>query len=164
MNQPLRILIADSDIDFAKRIKKSLDRQPDIQVVDIVRDGQGAVNRCREVQPDLVLMDLHLPVLDSVKAIQHIIAKNQRIRVLTTSTTPNDRYAIEAIKAGASGYIEKSNGLDDNKMARTIRQVAEGEVTLNPALAALILNEFHRLTAQELQEQSAGTSAVSSVV
>ena len=155
MNQPLRILIADSDIDFAKRLKKLLDQQHDLYVVDIVRDGQGAVNRCKETQPDLVLMDLHLPVLDSVKVIQHIVTKNERVRILTTSATPNDRYAIEAIKAGASGYIEKNNGLDDDGMANTIRQVAEGDVTLNPALAASILSEFHRLTENNLQKQHA---------
>jgi len=155
MNQPLRILIADNDIDFARRLKASLDRQQDMQVVDIVRDGQGAVNSCKETQPDLVLMDLHLPVLDSVKAIQYIATKNERIRILTTSATPNDRYAIEAIKAGASGYIEKNNGIDDDKMANTIRQVAEGDVTLNPALAMSILEEFHRLTEKETQKQTA---------
>jgi DNA-binding NarL/FixJ family response regulator len=146
MNQPLRILIADNDIDFAKRLKTLLDKQQDMQVVDIVRDGQGAINSCKESQPDLVLMDLHLPVLDSIKAIQYIATRDQRIRILTTSSTPNDRYAIEAIKAGASGYIEKNNGIDDDKMANTIRQVAEGDVMLNPALAESILQEFHRLT------------------
>jgi len=155
MNQPLRILIADNDIGFAKRLKTSLDRQQDMQVVDIVRDGQGAVNSCKEMQPDLVLMDLHLPVLDSIKAIQHIATKNERIRILTTSATPNDRYAIEAIKAGASGYIEKNNGIDDDKMASTIRQVAEGDVTLNPALAMSILEEFHRISETETQKQPA---------
>ena len=155
MNQPLRILIADNDIGFAMRLKTSLDRQQDMQVVDIVRDGQGAVNSCKEMQPDLVLMDLHLPVLDSIKAIQHIAAKNERIRILTTSATPNDRYAIEAIKAGASGYIEKNNGIDDDKMAATIRQVAEGDVTLNPALAMSILEEFHRITETATQKQPA---------
>jgi DNA-binding NarL/FixJ family response regulator len=149
MNQPLRIVIADNDIDFAKRLKKSLDRWHDMQVVDIVRDGEGAVNSCKETQPDLVLMDLHLPVLDSIKAIQHIVTKNDRIRILTTSSTPNDRYAIEAIKAGASGYIDKYNGTDDDKMVATIRQVAEGDVTLNPALASSILREFNRLTEKE---------------
>jgi DNA-binding NarL/FixJ family response regulator len=153
MNQPLRILIADNDIDFARRLKTSLDRQQDMQVVDIVRDGQGAVNSCKESQPDLVLMDLHLPVLDSIKAIKHIATKNERVRILTTSSTPNDRYAIEAIKAGASGYIEKHNGIDDDRMANSIRQVAEGDVTLNPALAESILKEFHRLTEEEAQKQ-----------
>ncbi len=153
MNQPLRILIADNDINFAKRLKTSLDRQQDMQVVDIVRDGQGAVNSCKETQPDLVLMDLHLPVLDSIKAIQHIATKNERVRILTTSATPDDRYAIEAIKAGASGYIEKNNGIDDDKMANTIRQVAEGDVTLNPALAMSILKEFYRLAEEDVQKQ-----------
>jgi DNA-binding NarL/FixJ family response regulator len=143
MNQPIRILIADNDLDFAQKLKKFLDQREDIQVIDIVRDGQGVVNSCKDSLPDLVLMDLHLPVLDSIKAIQYIITQNGRIRILTTSSMPGDRYAIEAIKAGASGYIEK-NG--DEAIAKAIRQVAGGDVSLNPALAASILEEFHRLS------------------
>ncbi len=152
MDQTLRILIADNDIDFAKQLKKSLDRCQDIKVVGIVRDGQGAVSSCRENNPDLVLMDLHLPVLDSIKAIKSIMSQNDRIKILTISSEPDDRYAIEAVKAGASGYVEKQNGLDTGDMANTIRQVAEGDVTLNPALAVSILEEFHRLAERSLEQ------------
>ena len=146
MNQPIRILIADNDLDFAQKLKKFLDQREDMQVVDIVRDGQGVVNSCKDSLPDLVLMDLHLPVLDSIKVIQYIITQNERIRILTTSSMPGDRYAIEAIKAGASGYIEKNGDTDDEAMVKAIRQVAGGDVSLNPALAASILEEFHRLS------------------
>lgn len=150
MRQLIRILIADSDINFARRLQKYLDQQEDMKVVGIVRDGQGAVDSCKEMLPDLVLIDLHLPVLDSIKAIQYIVAHNERIRILTTSAIPNDRYAIEAVKAGARGYIEKYNDPDNEAMAQTIRQVAGGEVSLNPALAASILQEFHRLTEETI--------------
>ena len=143
MSQSIRILIADSDMTFAQELQKFLEQQAEIKVVSIVRDGQGAVEGCKETLPDLILMDLHLPVLDSIKAIQRILAQNERIRILTTSSVPNDRYAIEAVKAGACGYVEK-NG-DKETMVETIRQVASGDVSLNPALAASILAEFDRL-------------------
>jgi DNA-binding NarL/FixJ family response regulator len=146
MNQPIRILIADNDVTFSKRLQKFLDKKKDMKVVNMVRDGQGVVDLCKEARPDLVLMDLHLPILDSIEAIQCIVAHNERIRILTTSSIPNDRYALEAIKAGACGYIEKNNETDSEMVANTIRQVASGEVSLNPALAASILKEFHRLT------------------
>jgi DNA-binding NarL/FixJ family response regulator len=145
MSQSIRILIADNDINFSKNLKEFLDRQEDMKVVNIVRDGQGAINSCKETMPDLVLMDLRLPVLDSIKTIQHIVAHNERIRILTTSAIPDDRYALEAIKVGACGYVEKNVG--NEAMTKTIRQVAGGDVSLNPALAASILEEFHRLAA-----------------
>jgi DNA-binding NarL/FixJ family response regulator len=145
MSQPIRILIADSDIDFVRNLQKYLDQQADMQVVDIVRDGLGAVNSCKESLPNLVLMDLHLPVLDSIKAIQRIVAHNERIRILTTSAISGDRYALEAVKIGASGYVEKN--VDNEVILETIRRVASGDVSLNPALAASILEEFYRLAA-----------------
>jgi DNA-binding NarL/FixJ family response regulator len=145
MSQPIRILIADNDLNFSKSLNEFLIQQPDMKVIDIVRDGQGAINSCREARPDLVLMDLHLPVLDSIKTIQYIVAHNERIRILTTSALPDDRYALEAVKAGACGYVEKNVG--NEAMAKTIRQVAAGDVSLHPALAASILEEFHRLAA-----------------
>jgi DNA-binding NarL/FixJ family response regulator len=146
MSQPIRILIADNDLNFSKSLNEFLEQQQGMKVVSIVRDGQGAIDSCKEAMPDLVLMDLHLPVLDSIKTIQRIVAHhNERIRVLTTSAIPDDRYALEAIKAGACGYVEKNVG--NEALAKTIRQVAAGDVSLNPALAASILEEFHRLAA-----------------
>jgi DNA-binding NarL/FixJ family response regulator len=145
MNQPIRIIIADSDAEFAQTAKTVLDQEDNLQVIEMVSDGQGLVDHCREMLPDVVLMDLHLPVVDSIKAIQQMIAHNEHIRILTTSAIFNDRYALEAVKAGACGYIEKNIGAQD--MINTIRQVARGEVYLNPALAASILKEFHRLAA-----------------
>ncbi|MBN1994115.1 MAG: response regulator transcription factor [Anaerolineae bacterium] len=144
MSQPIKIIIADSNFDHARKLKEFLDQQPGMSVVGIVQDGQGVVDSCKEVCPDLILLDLHLPVLDSIKTIQRITAYNEGIRILTTSSIPDDRYALEAVKAGAWGYIEKN---DDNETTiNTIRQVADGDVSLNPALAASILAEFHRLT------------------
>ena len=146
MNRPIRVLIADRDVSFSKSLEAFLNTQENIKVVDLVRDGQGAVNRCKEALPDLVLMDLHLPVLDSIRAIQSIVAQNERVKILGISSIPNDRYAVEAIKAGARGYIQKNgNGEDHSVIVTAIRQVANGEVILNPVLASYILREFHKL-------------------
>lgn len=146
MDKLIRVLIAHPDQNFAKKLQSFLDQQENIKAIDLVRDGQGAVNTCKAALPDLVLMDLHLPVLDSIRAIQAILAQNERIRILGISSIPNDRYAVEAIKAGARGCIER-NGKDDFRYITTaIRQVANGEVILNPTLASSILQEFYRLS------------------
>jgi DNA-binding NarL/FixJ family response regulator len=146
MSLPIRVLIADNDVNFSERLGWLLDEQSGMSVIDIVRDGQGAVNACRETWPDVVLIDLHLPVLDSVRAIQSILAQNERIKILGLASNPNDRYAVEAIKAGASGCLEKRKGIQNGSIVKAIQQVVEGDVLLNPALASSILQEFHRLS------------------
>jgi DNA-binding NarL/FixJ family response regulator len=146
MDKLIRVLIAHPDSNFSKKLQTFLDKQENIKAIDIVRDGHGAVYSCKEALPDLVLIDLHLPVLDSIKAIQAILAQNERIRIIGVSSIPNDRYAVEAIKAGARGCIER-NGKDDfSAIATAIRQVANGEVILNPTLASNILQEFYRMS------------------
>ena len=146
MSQLLRILIADKDAVFSKGLQEYLDQQTDMTVVDVVQDGQGAVYACKESLPNIVLMDLRLPVLDSVRAIRTILAQNEHIEVLVMSSVSNDRYAVEAVKVGASGYIEKNSEMTYNKIVKAIRQVMNGEVFLSPGLASGILREFHRFS------------------
>ena len=144
MNKPIRLVVADNDVQFLQRINDFLDTQEDVRVVSVVRDGLGAVVASRETLPDVVLIDLHLPVLDSIKTIQTIVAQNEHMRILGFSSIPNDRYAIEAIKAGARGYVQKngSGALNYEEIVSAIRQVANDEVVLDPALAFHILQEF----------------------
>lgn len=146
MSQLVRVIIADNDTDFSKNLYQFLKQRTDINVVDIVRDGQGAVNACKEYLPDIVLMDLRLPVLDTVRAIQTILAQNEHVKILGMSSVTNDRYAIEAIKVGAKGFIEKNGKMTYNVIIDAIQQVANGEVLLNPELASGILEEFYRLS------------------
>jgi len=145
VNKPIRILIADNNREFSAQLKTYLNRQDGLKVVFIARDGQGVVELCKEILPDLVVIDLHLPVLDSVHTIKSITAQNDHIKILGISDVPNDRYAVEAVKAGASGYIKKdgSNGNGSYKeIAGAIRQVFAGEVVLDSSLASDILKEF----------------------
>lgn len=142
MSKPIRLIVADNDTKFSRSLKLFLDEREDIKVINIVRDGQGIVNACKEMLPDIVLMDLHLPVIDSIRAIQKILAQNKFAKILVISSTPNDRYALEAIKAGAFGFIEKSEHEDFQDIVQAIHQIAGGEVFVNPALASHILREF----------------------
>jgi DNA-binding NarL/FixJ family response regulator len=142
MSKPIRIIIADNDQEFSKHLKNHLDQQEDLQVIDLIRDGHGTVNACKDSLPDLVVIDLHLPVLDSVRTIQSILAQNEHVKILTISALPNDRYAVEAIKVGAHGFAEKNGANSLAEIESAIRQVALGEVVLNSALASRILHEF----------------------
>lgn len=146
MNCPIRILIADSDIKFSKCLQKFLDCQEGFKVIDTVRDGQGAVDICKQDLPDLVLIDLRLPVLDTIRAVQTILAQNDRIKILGLTANPNDRYAVEAVKAGALGCLDKNHQAGFDEIVKAIYQVEKGEVLLNPNLASSILQEFRRLS------------------
>lgn len=142
MHKRIRTLIADQDCEFSKNLSIFLNQQRDIQVVAIVRDGHGAVISCKETLPDLVVMDLRLPVVDSVRAIQSIVAQNEFAKILAVSSNPDDRYAIEAVKAGACGFIVKNGSGTFNEIAIAVRQIAIGEVVINSTLASHILREF----------------------
>jgi DNA-binding NarL/FixJ family response regulator len=144
MCKPIRLLIADNDVAFSRALTTFLDKQEDIKVVNVVRDGQGALNACKDSLPDVVLIDLHLPVLDSIKTIQFVVAQNEHIKILGISSIPDDRYAVAAIKVGAHGYIEKNGSDSYESIASAIRQVAVGEVVLNSTLASHILREFNK--------------------
>jgi DNA-binding NarL/FixJ family response regulator len=146
MNQAIRILIVDNDVVFAYSLQRLLEQNNQMQVVAVVRDGASAITSCLETQPDVVLLDLHLPDKDSISTIQRLLAWNEHLKILTTSPLVNDPFAIEAVKLGAGGYVDKTC---DEKMVNTIRQVAGGDVAVNPALAASILEEFHNLIAQD---------------
>ncbi|MCB0208912.1 MAG: response regulator transcription factor [Anaerolineae bacterium] len=142
MRKPIRLLVADNDIKFSRNFKTFLDRQKEIKVINSVRDGHGAVKACKDMLPDITLLDLHLPVVDSVRAIQLIITQNEFSKILVTSSTPNDRYALEAIKAGACGFVEKKDSNNYQEIAQAISQIAIGDVVLNSTLASHILSEF----------------------
>lgn len=146
MSLPVRVLIADNDTTFAETLARYLDDRPKYRVVGIVRDGQGAVDLARSSWPDVIVIDLHLPVLDSIRAIQAILAHNDRIKILGLSAKPDDRYAVEAIKAGASGCMDKHTGDACRAIFQAIGDILNGEVLLNPALASSILKEFHRFS------------------
>ena len=142
MGKPIRLLIADNDVNFSKKLKLFLEKDKTIKVINTVRDGHGLVNACRDMLPDIILADLHLPVVDSVRAIQLIIAQNEFAKILVVSADPNDRYAIEAVKAGACGYAVKRGAESYREINSAIHQIATGEVVLNPTLASQVLREF----------------------
>ena len=146
MSQPVRVLIADKKAPFSQGLQEYLEQRADLTVVGLVQDGQDAVDACQEMRPDIVLLDLHLSGLDSIQAIKKILQQNGHARILVMSSIANDQYAVEAVKVGASGYIEKNSAITYNSIVEAVRQVMNGEVYLSPGLASGILREFHRFS------------------
>jgi DNA-binding NarL/FixJ family response regulator len=133
----VRVLLADDQTLVRSGFRLMLDQHPDIDVCAEARDGREAVRLAREQQPDVVLMDIRMPVLDGIGATREIVAVPRPPKVLVLTTFDVDDYVVEALRAGASGYLLKDVEPDD--LVRGVREVAAGDRPLaRPVLDRLV--------------------------
>jgi len=140
--QKTRLLLADDHTIFRKALREFIDRQNDMTVVGEAKDGVEAVKRAEELAPDIILMDIKMPILDGVKATRLITAQDGGVGIVILTVYRDDEYVFEAVKAGAKGYILKDADLDE--LLNTIRSVHRGEPIIDPAMAGRVLVEFCR--------------------
>jgi DNA-binding NarL/FixJ family response regulator len=131
---PARLLLADDHGLIRSGLRHMLSREQDLEVVGEATNGLEAVQLCRRLKPDLVLMDVRMPQMDGLKATHQIKAHQPEVRVLVVSTYENPVYMFEALKAGAAGYVLK--GSPNSEIMGSIRAVLEGASPLNQELAA----------------------------
>ncbi len=136
----IRVLLADDQAMVREGFAVLLDAQPDIEVIGQASDGREAVNLVAELRPDVVLMDVRMPVLDGLEATRLIA---DRTRVLMLTTFDLDEYVYEALRAGASGYLLKKAGA--RELSEAVRVVAAGEALLAPSVTRRLIGEFARL-------------------
>ena len=135
---PLRLLIADDERLFRQSLRILLESDPDIRVVAEAADGQEAVVKAREIQPDIALLDVHMPKMDGIKAARLITAVAPQTKILMLSVHHDDEKIASAIRAGATGYILKDTDRQD--FIDIIRHTHAGKVHTSPYLAQLALN------------------------
>jgi len=145
----IRVLIADDHRLFRLGLRQACESAGDFEVVGEAEDGQEAVELARRCQPDVVLMDIQMPILDGVEATRRIVENAPSVRVIMLTIYRRDRYVFEAIKAGARGYLLKD--VDEGELLEAVRAVHRGEALINPGLATRLLDEFRRLS-QEAAE------------
>lgn len=136
---PIRILIADDHSVVRQGLKMFLALDPELDVIGEAENGAEAVRLARELQPDVVLMDLLMPVMDGITAIENIRATLPDIEVLAVTSVLEDTAVIRAIRAGAIGYMLKDTQADD--LCRAIKAAAAGQVQLSPEAASRLLRE-----------------------
>ena len=142
MNTPIRILLADDQALLRGTFRLLLDSTPDLEVVAEAGDGSAAVKLAQELRPDLVLMDIRMPVLDGLEATRLIAADPSLagVKVLILTTFEQDEYVAEALRAGAGGFLGK--GVDPEELLRAIRTVAGGDSLLSPAATRALIARF----------------------
>jgi DNA-binding NarL/FixJ family response regulator len=136
------VLIADDQALVRVGLRKILEPEPDMTVVAEAADGADAVAAARRLQPDVILMDIRMPVLDGIEATRRIVAIQPETRVLVLTTFGLDAYVHDALRAGASGFMLKD--APPEEMVSAIRIVASGEGLLAPAVTRAVIQEFAR--------------------
>ncbi len=136
------VLIADDQGLVRVGLRKILDSEPGTTVVGEASDGQDAIASARRLRPDVVLMDIRMPVLDGIEATRRIVRAQPATRVLILTTFGLDSYVYEALRAGASGFMLKD--APPEEIAGAVRIVASGEALLAPAVTRTVIEEFAR--------------------
>ena len=142
----IRIVIADDHHVVRTGFASLLDTQPDFTVVGTAPDGASAVRLCQEVRPDLVLMDVRMPVMDGIEATRALNGGGEAgagPRVLILTTFDLDEYVFDALRAGASGFLLKD--VTAERLFEAVRVVASGDALLAPAATRRLIAEFGRL-------------------
>jgi len=139
----IRVLLVDDQALFREALHTMLDLQADIEVVAEAKDGQDAIELATRAAPDVVLMDMQMPVLDGVAATRDIRANHPNMQVIVLTTFDDDEYVFEGLRSGAVGYLLKD--VKSDRLAEAIRSAARGESFLEPSVAAKVVAEFARL-------------------
>lgn len=142
----VRVLLVDDQALFREGLHTLLSLYDEIEIVGEAVNGAEALQIATELKPDVVLMDLRMPVLDGVAATERLKTASPDSRVIILTTFDDDEYVFEGLRAGAIGYLLKD--VSSEKLVEAIRAAAGGEGFLQPSIAAKVLAEFSRLVTQ----------------
>ena len=146
-NKKLRILLTDDQSLFREALRTLLTLQPDFEIVAEAENGERALALARAHKPDVILMDLRMPVMGGVEATRRIMAAVPGSRVVVLTTFDEDEEIFEALRAGALGYLLKVCSAD--KLNESVRAAAKGASVLEPSVTAKMMAELNRLSARE---------------
>ncbi|MBI4285399.1 MAG: response regulator transcription factor [Chloroflexi bacterium] len=136
----LRVLIADDHAIVREGFRSLLEAQPDLQVVGEAADGEEAVRQTKELRPDIVLMDITMPVMDGLEATRQIKKSAPEVKVLVLTMHEGEEFFFKLLDAGASGYFVK--GGSSGELIWALRSVAKGDVFLYPTVAKRLLSGY----------------------
>lgn len=138
----IRVLLADDHKIVRDGLKSMLAKQLDIEVVGEAENGREAIQRARELTPDVVVMDIGMPELNGLDAARRLIEQMPGVKIVALSMHSDRRYVSEMLAAGAKGYLLKDSAFDE--LTRAIRAAAEGRTYLSPGVADVVLEDYLR--------------------
>ncbi|HEX9337671.1 MAG TPA: response regulator transcription factor [Pseudonocardiaceae bacterium] len=138
--QPIRVLVADDQRVVRDGLAMLLDLLPDVEVLAAAADGQEAITLALRLRPDVVLMDLRMPRCDGVAATRQLHEQAPDITVIVLTTYADDRSVLDALRAGARGYLTKDSGAD--QIHQALRRVTSGQAAIDPAVAHHLVDEI----------------------
>jgi len=144
----VRLLIVDDHPVVRDGLRGMFSGDPACEVVGEAADGAEALELAEKLNPDVILMDLHMPGMDGVSAIRALAQRGSPARILVLTTYDQDSYVLPAIEAGAHGYLLKDAPREE--LARAVRAVANGETVLSPSVAGRLVDQVRRPPREEL--------------
>jgi DNA-binding NarL/FixJ family response regulator len=138
MTNSVRVLIADDQRVVREGLRTLLEQLDDVEVIGVAADGDEAVELACTTDPDVVLMDLRMPRCDGVEATRRLRAQAPHIHVLVLTTYADDRSVIDALQAGARGYLTKDSGAEEIRHA--LHQLTQGQAVIDPAVQHHLLD------------------------
>ncbi|MEV6615050.1 response regulator transcription factor [Streptomyces sp. NPDC051051] len=144
--QPISVLLVDDQPMIRTGFRLILEAEPDITVLGEASDGHGAVEEARRLSPDIVLMDIRMPHMDGVEATRLLSESGSPSRVIVLTTFDLDAHVVDALRAGASGFLVKDGPADS--LVSAIRTVAAGDAVLAPRVTRRLLTRFAAMSAE----------------
>jgi DNA-binding NarL/FixJ family response regulator len=154
----IRVVIADDQGLVRMGLRKILEIEPDTEVIGEAADGEQAFHMATRLRPDVVLMDIRMPVLDGIEATRRLVGNHPSIRVLMLTTFGLDNYVYESLRAGASGFILKD--APPEEIAAAVRIVASGDALLAPSITRSVIEQFARQPAPVPAQLPAAVAAL----
>ena len=159
--RPITVVVVDDHDVFRRGLVRLLSDEPDIEVIGEAPDGELAVRVATQLLPDVVIMDLNLPEMNGIEATRRVVAKAPQVRVMVLTISIDEHDVVEAILAGARGYLVKDSSIED--IISGVRSAAAGESLISPRIATMLLERLREhaapaytrdggeLTARELE-------------
>jgi two-component system response regulator NreC len=147
----VRVLLADDHGIVRKGLRFLLERQPDMEIVGEAGDGREAVRMAEETRPDIVIIDIGMPLLNGIEATVQMVKRNPALGVIILSVHSDEDYLLSALNAGAKGYLLKDSAEVD--LVRAIQAVQKGTPFFSPEIAKTMLEDYMRFLQQrDLQD------------
>lgn len=154
--EKIRVLLVDDHTLFREGIRSLLESQPDIKIISEAEDGHTAVKMALDLEPDLMLMDITMPLLNGLDCAQKIKRKKPDIQILILTMHENEEYIRNALAFGASGYILKDASAEE--LITAVRSVHRGELVLSPAITSLVVLNYLRWGDSDNQDSTESLS------